>query len=136
MLTNYVRLLEVLFGDGCPHMQWVLRLRDALDSHERLLENRITPILMINLLWKVHQDSHQFFGELLPRSTLRATVEALVDDVHIITTLTCPVTDFLGMPTQPHRSDRRDPGAPGKLPPAVKSNPPRTHPFHPSVPQR
>ena len=21
MLTNYVRLLEIMFGDGCPHMQ-------------------------------------------------------------------------------------------------------------------
>jgi hypothetical protein len=41
-------------------------------------------------------------------------VEALVDDVHISTTLTCPVTDFLGMPTQPHRSDRRDPRGTGK----------------------
>jgi hypothetical protein len=122
VLTNYVRLPEVLFGEWCPHMQWVLRLRDALDSHERLLENRITPILMINLLWKVHQDSRQFFvgcaqwedGEPLPRSTLRATVDALVDDVHISTTLTCLVTDFLGMPTQPLKSDRRDPGGTGK----------------------
>jgi hypothetical protein len=26
VLTNYVRLLEVLFGDWCPHMQWVLQL--------------------------------------------------------------------------------------------------------------
>jgi hypothetical protein len=49
--TNYVRLLKVLFGNWCPHMQWVLQLQDALDSHERLLENRITPVLMINLLW-------------------------------------------------------------------------------------
>jgi hypothetical protein len=28
------------------------------------------------------------------------------------------------------------PGVPGELPSAVQSNPPRTHPFHPSVPQR
>ena len=82
VLTNYIRLLEVLFGDWCPHMQWVLRLQDALDTHERLLENRITPVLMINLLWKVHQDSRQFFvgceqwedGKPFPRSTLRTTV--------------------------------------------------------------
>ncbi len=26
VLTNYVRLLKVLFGDWCPHMQWVLQL--------------------------------------------------------------------------------------------------------------
>jgi hypothetical protein len=62
VLTNYVCLLEVLFGDWCPHMQWVRQLRDALDSHERLLDNWITPVLMINLLWKVCQDSCQFFA--------------------------------------------------------------------------
>jgi hypothetical protein len=119
VLTNYVRLLEVMFGDSCTHMQWVLRLRNALDSHERLLETRITPVLMINLLWKVHQDSRQFFvgcerwedGEPFPCSTLRATVQALVDDVHISTTLTCPVTEFLGTTTPSLKSDRRDPGA-------------------------
>jgi hypothetical protein len=123
VLTNYVRLLEIMFGDRCPHMQWVLRLRDALDSHERLLENRITPALMINLLWKVHQDSHQFFvrcerwedGEPIPRSTLRATVAALEDDVHISTNLTCPVTEFLGTAATPSlKSDRQDPGAAGR----------------------
>jgi len=120
VLTNYVRLLEIMFGDGCPHMQWVLRLQDALDSHERLLKNRITPVLMINLLWKVHQDSRQFFvrcerwedGEPLPRSTLRVTVAALEDDVHISSTLTCPVTEFLGTVATPSlKSDRQDPGA-------------------------
>ena len=122
VLTNYVCLLEIMFGDWCPHMEWVLRLRDALNSHERLLETRITPVLMINLLWRVHQDSRQFFvgcerwedGKPLPRSTLRATVEALVDDVHISTTLTCPVTNFLGMRTQSLKSDRWDPGGTGK----------------------
>jgi hypothetical protein len=100
-------------------MQWVLRLRDALDSHESLLENRITLVLMINLLWKVHQDSRQFFvgcerwedGESFPHSTLRVTVEALVDDVHISTTLTCPVTELLGTTTPSLKSDWRDPGA-------------------------
>ncbi len=122
VLTNYVRLLEVLFGDWCPHMQWVLQLRDALDSHERLLENWITPVVMINLLLKVHQDSRQFFagcerweeGEPFPWSTLRATVDALVDDVHINTTLTCPVTKFLGMATPSLRLDKRDPNATGR----------------------
>jgi len=116
----------------------VLQLRDALDSHERLLENRITPVLMINLQWKVHQDSCQFFvrcerwdnGEPLPQSTLRATVEALVDDVHISTTLTCPVTDFLGMPTQPLRSDRRDPGGTEKAASSGEKQPTK----NPSIP--
>ena len=119
VLTNYVRLLEVMFGDSCTHMQWVLRLRNALDYHERLLETRITPVLMINLLWKVHQDSCQFFvdcerwedGEPSPRSTLRATVQALVDDVHISTTLTFPVTEFLGTTTPSLKSDQGDPDA-------------------------
>ncbi len=50
VLTNYVRLLEVLFGDHCPHMLWVQRLRDGLDDHERILETRITPTLIIHLL--------------------------------------------------------------------------------------
>jgi hypothetical protein len=121
MLRNYVRLLKVLFGNWCPHMQWILQLQDALDSHERLLENRITPVLMINLLWKVHQDSRKFLarcerweeGEPFPRSTLRAMVDALVDDVHINTTLTCPVTKFLGTTAQSIKQDKRDPKATG-----------------------
>ncbi len=29
VLTNYASLLEVLFGDHCPHMLWVQRLRDG-----------------------------------------------------------------------------------------------------------
>jgi hypothetical protein len=122
MRTNYVRLLKVLFGNWCPHMQWVLQLQDALDSHKRLLENRITQVLMINLLWKVHQDSRQFFagcerweeGEPFTWSTLRAMVDALVDDVHINTTLTCPVTKFLGMMAQSIKQDKRDPEATGR----------------------
>ncbi len=103
VLTNYVRLLEVLFGDHCPHMLWVQRLRDRLDDHERILETQITPTLIIHLLWKVHQDSRQFFdkcekwddGEALPRSTLQSAVRALVEEVNITTTLTCPVKEFL-----------------------------------------
>ena len=103
-------------------MQWVLRLWDALDTHKWLLENQITPVLMINLLWKVHQDSRQFFvgcerwedGEPFPRSTLRTTVEALMDDVHINTTLTCPVAEFLGSSTPAIKPDKRDPGGTGK----------------------
>jgi hypothetical protein len=77
----------------------------------------ITPVLMINLLWKVHQNSRQFFvgcerwedREPFPRSTLRATVQALEDVVHISTMLTCPVTEFLGTTTPSLKSDRRDP---------------------------
>jgi hypothetical protein len=62
-----------------------------------VLESRITPILIINLLWKVHQDSRQFFtycerwdsGELLPRSVLDHTVRELVADINISLTMTC-----------------------------------------------
>jgi hypothetical protein len=103
VLTNYVRLLEVLFGDHCPHMLWVQHLHDRLDLHKCFLDTRITPALIINLLWKVHMDACQFFdscekwddGEALPRSTLQSTVRALVDEVDITTTLTCPVVEFL-----------------------------------------
>jgi hypothetical protein len=66
----------------------------------------MTPSLMINLLWQVHQDSQQFInacekwedGEPLPHSTLQATVSALVNDVHITSYLTCLVTKFLETP--------------------------------------
>jgi hypothetical protein len=50
VLTNYVRLLEVMFKSECPHLITVMQLRDGLVQHERVLESRITPILMINLL--------------------------------------------------------------------------------------
>jgi hypothetical protein len=114
VLTHFIWLLEVLCGDWCPHMQWVLRLRDARDTHKQLLKNRITPVLMINLLWKVHQDSCQFFvgcercedGKPFPRSTLRTTVEALMDDIRINTTLTCPVAEFLGSSVTSHQAQQ------------------------------
>ena len=78
VLNNYSRLLEVLFGSDCPHLDYVVQLRDGLIQHERVLEGSITPTLMIHLLWKVHQDARQFFtlcerwevGESLPRSHL------------------------------------------------------------------
>ena len=73
VLTNYIWLLEVMFDSDCPHLTTVSQIRDGLVQHKRVLEGRITPILIINLLWKVHQDSRQFFthckrwdsGELL-----------------------------------------------------------------------
>ena len=78
VLTNYSRLLEVIIGCNRPHLIFVLQLRDGLDLHEQVLESRVIPTLMINLLWKVHQDSQQFFdqcekwesGKLLPHSNL------------------------------------------------------------------
>ncbi len=50
VLTNYIRLVEVLFGDKCPHLLCVIQVRDELDYQERLLGGRVTPALMINVL--------------------------------------------------------------------------------------
>ncbi len=104
VLTNYIRLVEVLFGNKCPHFLCVIQVRNGLDYHERLLEGRVNPALMINVLWRVHQDARQFFdrckkweeGKALPRSMLQTMVASLVDNVDIRMTLTCPVADFLG----------------------------------------
>ncbi len=104
VLMNYIRLVEVLFGDKCPHLLCVIQVQDGLDYQERLLEVRVTPAFMINVLWRVHQDAWQFFnrckkweeGEALPRSMLQTMVASLVDNVDIQMKLTCPVADFLG----------------------------------------
>jgi hypothetical protein len=85
-------------------MLWGQHLCDGLDLHECILETRIIPTLMIHLLWKEHQDSRHFFDgcekwddrEALLWFTLQSTVRAWVDDVKIMTTLTCLVAEFLG----------------------------------------
>jgi hypothetical protein len=123
VLTNYVRLLEVMFELECPHLTTVMQIRDGLVQHKRMLESRITPILIINLLWKVHQDSRQFFthcerwdsGELLPRSFLDNTVRELVADINISVTITCPVSEFLGTPATAQKREARE--APRDKPP-------------------
>jgi hypothetical protein len=105
VLNNYSRLLEVLFGSDCPHLDYVVQLRDGLIQHERVLEGSITQTLMIHLLWKVHQDARHFFtlcerwevGENLPRSHLGHAVHELVADINISGTITCPVAQFLGL---------------------------------------
>jgi hypothetical protein len=69
----------------------------------------VTPALMINVLWRVHQDAWQFFdrsekweeGKALLRSMLQTMVASLVDEVDIWMTLTCPVADFLGLGNSP-----------------------------------
>ncbi len=61
MLTNYIRLVKVLFGNKCPHLLCVIQVWDRLDYHKKLLKGRVTPALMINVLWRVHQDARQFF---------------------------------------------------------------------------
>jgi hypothetical protein len=114
VLTNYIRLVEVLFCNKCPYLLCVIQVQDRLDYHKRLLEGRVTPALMINVLWRVHQDARQFFnrcekweeGEALPRSTLQTMVASLVDKVDIQMTLTCPVSDFLGLRKSPTTSTK------------------------------
>jgi hypothetical protein len=104
VLNNYCRLLDELFGPECHHLEHVLAIRDALETHEADLESRLTSTLILHLMWRIHQDARQFFlackgwdeGESLPRSLLNLTVRHLVDDCHIQTTLSCPETAFLG----------------------------------------
>jgi len=104
VFNNYARLLEVLFGAECDHLTMVLAIRNGLDQHETDLELRLTPVLILHLMWRVHHDARQFFvaceawnqGEPLPRSALGLTVRQLVDDCSIQSTLTCPTASFLG----------------------------------------
>ncbi len=99
----------MLFGNKCPHLLCVIQIRVGLDYHEQLLEGMVTLALMINVLWRVHQDARQFFDrsekweedKALPRSTLQTMVASLVDEVDIRITLTCPVADFLGLGKSP-----------------------------------
>ncbi len=34
VLTNYIRLVEVLFGNKRPHLLCAIQIRDGLDYHE------------------------------------------------------------------------------------------------------
>lgn len=123
ILSNYTRLLEVLFDAECPHLGYVVQLRDGLILHERVLESSITPTLMIQLLWKIHQDARQFFtlcerwdaGDILPHSHLGNTVRDLVADINISGTITCPVAQFLGPAPGAHKREARE--APRDKPP-------------------
>jgi hypothetical protein len=116
VLKNYVCLLEVMFESDCPHLINVIQLRDGLVRHERILESSIPPPLMINLLWKVHQDSRQFFahcekwesGELLLHFYLDNTVRELIADINISTTITCPITNFLGTAVAAPKREARE----------------------------
>jgi hypothetical protein len=129
VFTNYSRLLEVLFGPDCPHLLFVIELRDGLAEHERMLECTVTPTLMVHLLWKVHLDARQFFtacerwdiGNIIPISYLGKTVHELVADVNITATITCPVAQFLGPPAgaqkrEPRENPRERPAVPTKQP--------------------
>ena len=82
VLNNYCRLLDVLFGPDCPHLTHVISIQDGLETHEAELESRLTGVLILHLMWRVHHDACQFFlackrwedGEQLPHSTLGNTV--------------------------------------------------------------
>ncbi len=87
---------------------------------------------MINLLWKVHLDSCQFFAEPFPHSTLPVMVDALVDDVQTNTMLTCPVVKFLGSVTPTFKHDKQDPGANTK-PAGSLGKQPTKNPSIPSI---
>jgi hypothetical protein len=107
VLNNYSCLLEVLFGAECNHLAQVLAIRGGLEDHETDLKTRLTPMLILHLLWRIHYDARQFFtacegwedGEALLRSALRHTVVLLVDYCSIQERLTCPVGVFLGKAT-------------------------------------
>jgi len=106
VINNYCRVLEVLFGPDCPHLTHVSAIQDGLETHEAELESRLTGVLILHLMWRVHHDARQFFlacerwedGERLPHSTLGNTVRQLVDDCSIQVTITCPEAMFLGPP--------------------------------------
>jgi hypothetical protein len=110
MLNNYLCVLEVLFGDQCPHLWMVMEIWDGLEEKEFDLESRLTQPLILNLMWRIHYNARQFFaacerweiGESLPQLALELTVRHLVDDCSIQKMMTCPVAAFLG----------RDPDAP------------------------
>jgi hypothetical protein len=57
LFNNYCHLLEVLFGQNCPHLVHTRGIRDALDDNEADLETRITQKLCLHLLWRVHHNS-------------------------------------------------------------------------------
>ncbi len=57
VLNNYLRLLEVLFGDRCPHLLMVLEIRDGLEDQEFDLESRLTQPLILHLMWRIHHDT-------------------------------------------------------------------------------
>jgi hypothetical protein len=108
VLNNYCRLVDVLFGPDCPHLTHVIAIRDGLETHEAELESRLTGMLILHLMWRVHHDARQFFlacerwedGEELPHSTLENTVRQLVDDCSIQVMITCPEEMFLGTPSR------------------------------------
>ena len=62
VLNNYLRLLEVLFGDRCPHLLMVLEIWDGLEDQEFDLELGLTLPLILHLMWRIHHNARQFFA--------------------------------------------------------------------------
>ncbi len=60
LFNNYCKLLLVLFGPKCPHLTLVLAIRDGLELHEHSLELKLTKLLCLHLLWRIHFDTRQF----------------------------------------------------------------------------
>ncbi len=134
LFNNYCHLLDVLFGQNCPHLVHTRGIRDALDNNEADLETRITQKLCLHLLWRVHHDSRNFFLPCkrwappapAPKSSLASTVDRLVNDCNIYMMLICPEAKFLGgtAPTKIRRCQVRRQGA---------ANLPLTQPFLPGA---
>ncbi len=51
-------LLDVLFGPNCPHLEHIMSIRDTLEDHEAELESRLTSVLILHLMWRIHHDAH------------------------------------------------------------------------------
>jgi hypothetical protein len=59
VLNNYCWLLDVLFGPDCPHLTHIISLRDGLETHKAELESRLTGVLILHLMWRIHHDARQ-----------------------------------------------------------------------------
>jgi hypothetical protein len=102
VLYNYICWLEVMFGYVCPHLLQVVRLRDALDDNQDVLDLALDKYLLLTILWRVHKDARRYFdkaekwnhGEPLPTSNLRGMVDLLEYDQQMSKSLTCPFDDF------------------------------------------
>ena len=102
VLNNYICWLEVMFGNVCPHLLQVVRLRDTLDDNQDVLEPAQDKYLLLTVLWRVHEDARRYFdkgekwnrGEPLPTSNLRLMVDLLEYDQQMSKSLTCPFDDF------------------------------------------
>ncbi len=62
VLNNYLCVLEVLFGDQCPHLRMIMEIQDGLKEKEFNLESRLTQPLILHLMWQIHYDACQFFA--------------------------------------------------------------------------